>query len=169
MIKPTYYYQSVSEININDLVSINKKYCLIDMDNTLSIFNEEKLTKDAEKFIKDLSNAGIESIIISNNSNKRVIKALEGFNVLVLSRALKPFKTKTNIFLKKHGLKVEDCILIGDQLYTDIRLANNAKIDSILVEPLVNNDKFVTWFNRSLDLKLRKKLKEKGLLKKIHE
>ena len=35
--------------------------------------------------------------------------------------------------LKKHNLTYKDAVLIGDRLYTDIKLAENSDITSILV------------------------------------
>ncbi|MHA1793383.1 MAG: HAD hydrolase-like protein, partial [Promethearchaeota archaeon] len=45
----------------------------------------------------------------------------------------KPNKDFINPILKKHGLSYSDTVIIGDRLYTDIKLAENSDITSILV------------------------------------
>lgn len=45
----------------------------------------------------------------------------------------KPNPEIIDYFLDKYNLKKEDILVIGDRIYTDILLADNAKIDSVLV------------------------------------
>ncbi len=45
----------------------------------------------------------------------------------------KPNKLIIDSILKKYSLKPQDVIMVGDRLYTDIKLGENAGIDSILV------------------------------------
>ena len=45
----------------------------------------------------------------------------------------KPDPEIINYFLSKYNLKKEDILVIGDRIYTDILVAVNAKVDSVLV------------------------------------
>lgn len=45
----------------------------------------------------------------------------------------KPKKSLVRFILKKHGLSYEDSVIVGDRLYTDIKLAENSDITSVLV------------------------------------
>jgi HAD superfamily hydrolase (TIGR01450 family) len=45
----------------------------------------------------------------------------------------KPDRMLIELVLKKHHLKYSDAVIIGDRLYTDIQLAQNSKITSVLV------------------------------------
>ncbi len=43
----------------------------------------------------------------------------------------KPFRSTISYILNKYSVKKKDCIVIGDRLGTDIKMANESKIDSI--------------------------------------
>ena len=45
----------------------------------------------------------------------------------------KPLKDIIKPVLLKHKLEYKDSVIIGDRLYTDIKMANNSKMISILV------------------------------------
>ncbi len=69
----------------------------------------------------------------------------------------KPNPEIIHYFLDKYNLKKEDILVIGDRIYTDILLADNAKIDSILVlsgetkiEDLKNYDYSPTYIINSI-------------------
>ena len=51
--------------------------------------------------------------------------------------------------------------MVGDQLMTDVAAANRAGVYSILVQPLISTDKWVTWPNRLMDNLIEKDLKKK--------
>ena len=61
--------------------------------------------------------------------------------------------------LKENNLNCKNIAAIGDQLYTDIKGANNMNIISILVDPISKNESIITKFNR---------LRENKLIKKYH-
>ena len=45
----------------------------------------------------------------------------------------KPDKSFIDPILKKYGLTYKDAVIIGDRLYTDMKLAENSPITSVLV------------------------------------
>lgn len=45
----------------------------------------------------------------------------------------KPNADVINSLITEESIPLEDIIMVGDRLYTDIKMANNASIDSILV------------------------------------
>lgn len=45
----------------------------------------------------------------------------------------KPNADVINSLITEENISLEDIIMVGDRLYTDIKMANNASIDSILV------------------------------------
>ena len=81
-----------------------------------------------------------------------------------ISEARKPLKNKTKKFIKLNKINTEQCIIIGDQVLTDIVLANRLKIKSILCENLVEKDQLCTKINKFFDKNIRKKLIKKGEL-----
>ena len=55
-------------------------------------------------------------------------------------------------------------MLVGDQMVTDIRCGNHAKIKTLLVDKLVKEDQWTTRFNRILERPFRKHAVKKGKL-----
>jgi len=72
---------------------------------------------------------------------------------------MKPFKYNLHKIMKNYDKK--EVVLIGDRLLTDIKLANNYNIMSILVDPISNHN-FIL-------VKLLKKLKEEPLYKELEK
>ncbi len=77
----------------------------------------------------------------------------------------KPHKGKLLKKLSQLNINPNDCILCGDQLLTDVKCGNRAKIKTLLLEKLVKEDEFFTRFNRIVDKPLRARLRKCGKLK----
>jgi HAD superfamily phosphatase (TIGR01668 family) len=56
----------------------------------------------------------------------------------------------------------EKVVVIGDQMLTDIFGGNLNKLHTILVLPVAQSDGFFTRFNRLVERRIMKRLKEKG-------
>ncbi|MGN1279700.1 MAG: YqeG family HAD IIIA-type phosphatase, partial [Limosilactobacillus sp.] len=77
-----------------------------------------------------------------------------------ISRALKPLSFGITRARRKLGLKKHEVVMVGDQLMTDVAAANRAGVYSILVQPLIDTDKWVTWPNRFMDNLVEKRLQK---------
>jgi HAD superfamily phosphatase (TIGR01668 family) len=66
--------------------------------------------------------------------------------------------------LKLMNVSREQVVVIGDQMMTDIFGGNLNKLHTILVLPVAQSDGFFTRFNRLMERRIMKKLKEKGQL-----
>lgn len=162
---PFAHAKSIFEIDVSFYKKLKIKYVLADLDNTLDSYKQKTPLKKAKELKSKLSENGIELIIVSNNTGKRVSKYSEELSVRRFSSLRKPFAIKLKKVLKKNGIQNDEVIMIGDQIVTDIRCANGAKIKSVLTEKLVKEDQPTTRFNRLFDNPLRKKLNKKNLLK----
>lgn len=165
MITPTFVAKNIFEVNPDFYKKINVKYLLIDLDNTLDPYNVYTPSKRVVELINNLKENGLIPIITSNNSKKRLNKYCKDLNINFLYYSMKPYAFRVKKLLKKMNIKLDDCIMLGDQLYTDIKFANRLKIKSILFERLSEEESIVTKFNRYKDIKLRKKLLNNGKIK----
>ena len=87
-------------------------------------------------WLKNLKNAGIRVCIISNNRRRRVEPFARQLGVGFFCNAFKP---RPYFYLK--GLEVlnvpkEECVVIGDQLFTDVKGAKRCGIRAFLVDPV---------------------------------
>ena len=164
---PTWCSSNIFSIDIDVLKENNIKYILTDLDNTLAPFNVAFASEQVKELVANLKNEGFEVIIVSNNTAKRVAIFAEDLNVGVIPGAKKPFTFTINKYLKDHNIDINECVLIGDQIMTDIRCANKLGCKCVLTTPLAQKDALVTYINRKIDQHLRKKYNLIKVCKKI--
>ena len=168
---PSFYSKNIFEINIDFFLKNNFKYILCDLDNTLDAYFNKKPSEFTKNFVKKIIDSGLDIIIVSNNSKKRVKNYCDGFDaqyknkIKFVSRALKPYKFKVKKFLLLNNIPLNKCIMVGDQILTDIKFANNLKISSLLTEELENKNQFISLINKKIDKIIRRKLLKRNLLK----
>ena len=166
-ILPKWYSKSIYDIDLEKLKSLNVKYLLSDLDNTIVGFDVSEPTQKVYDFLKELKENNIELILVSNNNKKRLTKFCKPCNLKFLSSAGKPGSKKLLEFISLNQLNVKECAFVGDQLLTDMWCANKAGCISILVEPLQKKESVFTFFNRRIDRIIRRKYKKKGKLVSI--
>ncbi|MGM9902321.1 HAD phosphatase, family IIIA [Enterococcus sp. 10A9_DIV0425] len=152
--KPTWMVEAVYKITPAQLKKLGIKAVLTDLDNTLIAWNNPDGTEELFSWILEMRNAGIPVVVVSNNNSKRVARAVEKFDLLYVSRAMKPLAIGLNKAKKKLGFSSDEIIMVGDQIMTDIRSANRAGIRSVLVKPIVETDSWKTRFNRFWERKI---------------
>jgi hypothetical protein len=155
---PSYYYNSIYDIDYDMLYNKGIRLILTDLDNTLISYKQSLPTDDLKSLINNLKEKGFEIIIVSNSSKGlRAKKFAEILELKYTKMSLKPLK---HLASRKY-LKSE-IILFGDQLMTDIFGANRAKINSILVKPIDKlTDILPTRINRRLERHYLKKIMKK--------
>lgn len=159
---PTYTLDSVFLLDPKDVKSRGFKIILSDLDNTLDSYLDKIPSDKVINKVNDFKNEGIEFIIMSNNYKHRVKRYADVLGVKYTYLLLKPLKFRLKYFLRKNKIDKDDCLLIGDQLFTDIALANKMNIKSLLVKPLTNKDQKFTTFRRKKETKLLKILNQKN-------
>lgn len=159
--KPTWMVEAVYKITPAQLKKLGIKAVLTDLDNTLIAWNNPDGTEELFTWILEMRNAGIPVVVVSNNNSERVARAVKKFELLYVARALKPLPVGINKAKKMLDLADEEIIMIGDQIMTDIRGANNAGIRSVLVKPIIETDSWKTKFNRFWERKIMSYLVKK--------
>ena len=162
--KPTWMVNSIYHVRPAELKEAGIRAVFSDLDNTLIAWNNPNGTKELKDWMTSLKEAGIPLIVISNNSHRRVERAVSPLNLPFVSRALKPLSFGITRARTRLGLESSEVVMVGDQLLTDIAAANVAGVRSILVRPLLDSDQWNTKLNR-----LMEKGVKKGLLKKYPE
>jgi HAD superfamily phosphatase (TIGR01668 family) len=166
-ILPKWYSKSIYDIDLEKLKTLNIKYVLSDLDNTLVGFDVAEPTEKVHDFIKQLKDNDLELIVVSNNNSKRLNKFCNPCSLKFLSSARKPSSKKLSKFLKANCFDTKDCVFVGDQLLTDMWCANKAGCISILVDPLQKKESKLTFFNRKIDRHIRKRYLKQGKLVSI--
>ena len=159
--KPTWMIETIYDLSPKDLKQHHISAILTDLDNTLMPWNVLDGSPQLKKWVDDLHQAGIKIIVVSNNNEERIERAVKGLGIDIISRALKPTKIGINRAIKTYHLKKANTIMMGDQLLTDILVANRVKIRSILVKPIVKSDGKATFINRKLEIIVKHHLSKK--------
>ena len=164
---PTWYSKSIYDIDFEKLKSLNIKYILSDLDNTIVSFDTPLPNEKATNLIAKLKQIDLELIIVSNNSFNRLDKFCKSNSLRFLSRAHKPRGKRLKKYLEDNKLNVDECTFVGDQLMTDMWCANKVGCKCVLVEPLQKKESKFTFFNRKIDKIIRKKYKKQDKLVSI--
>ncbi len=149
------------------LLKINKiKLFISDLDNTLAPHFTYRPTKTAIKFVNDVKKMGIKFYVVSNNRRARVERFCQWINPDgYISFALKPMVYKIKRLLKELKIKPEETLMMGDQFVIDILAANRIGCKSILVLPLVDQEKNKTnKLVNFLDKRIYSRLERNNLL-----
>ena len=160
---PDIYARSIYTINYDKLKERNIKCILIDLDNTMTLCNNDKPTKELEELFMRLEDMGFKVIIMSNSRKKRLVNFKETLNVDTAYLCCKPFKYKYKRILKMFSYHVSEVASIGDQLLTDVLGANRMGITSIFVNKLGEDKFFGTKINRFFEKIILDKFNKRGI------
>ncbi|HMM00625.1 MAG TPA: YqeG family HAD IIIA-type phosphatase [Bacilli bacterium] len=162
--RPTYHALSVYDIDIDFYKKHGFENVIVDLDNTLDSYKLFEPSVRAKELIERLLAAGLSVFIISNNHSGRVNQYADALHLPYLANAHKPFKKRILQYIRAMKIDVSKTILIGDQLLTDVVVANKIGLPVVLTEKLVREDQWTTRFNRLFDRPIRKYLRQKNLL-----
>lgn len=164
---PKYLANSIYEIDFNKIKELGYENVFVDLDNTLASpydYLPEQKTIDLINRIKSYS---LNVTIISNNHEERVNKFATPLNIKYLFEVKKPQTKKLKKYLIENNIDFNRSIIIGDQVMTDVNIANHLNIDVILVKPLTSNDEPITFFPRLLDKHFRRIIYKRNLSKEF--
>lgn len=157
---PKYFYKNVFEIDYQLMKQRGIKALFFDLDNTLIDYEMDELPHNIRELLTNLKK-DFEVLIITNNSKKRAVKAINDL-MPIISRAFKPLKKGFRKALKLVDAKENEILMIGDQLSTDIKGSNKMGIENVLVLPIkVTTDAWTTKINRYFEQKKINKIKDK--------
>lgn len=157
--QPTWHAHAIYDLTPPILQKNGIKAILTDLDNTLIAWNNPHGTEQLRKWLRQMQNANIPVMVVSNNSYKRVGIALADFTLPYVAYSVKPLPFGIKKALRQLHVSADEAVLVGDQLLTDIRAGHASGIRTILVDPIVSSDAFFTKFNRMV---------EKVILRHLH-
>ncbi|MCF0135294.1 MAG: YqeG family HAD IIIA-type phosphatase [Lachnospiraceae bacterium] len=153
--RPRQYRRSIYEIDYAALRRWGFKAVFLDVDNTILPFDESEVSDEALHLIDYLKELGFKIWILSNGKEERVKHITSQLGIYGIWKAGKPFLTRFRKKRREAGLKRRECIVIGDQIFTDVLMANLEGAYSILVQPIsLVRDEAITKIKRPLEKKL---------------
>lgn len=157
LLKPTVSVKTINGISLELLEKLNVKLILLDVDNTIASYLSKEPVEGSLLWISNLQKAGYTVYIVSNNYKKRVSAIAEKFAVPYISMATKPLTRGFNKARRNLKVNRQECLVVGDQIFTDILGANLAGMKSVLLEPIEMEKGFSIRIRRHFEKNLRQK------------
>ncbi|AWM73916.1 YqeG family HAD IIIA-type phosphatase [Lactobacillus apis] len=151
LFRPRYTIDTIYHLDTDVLQQMSVKAVFSDLDNTLLAWNEFETAKKMDELNQRLAKAGIKLVVISNNNAERIGKVLNPYQIDFVAKSRKPLPFAITKKREQLGLAKDQVMMVGDQLITDIQAGNLAGVESVLVKPLVETDKWNTRINRFLE------------------
>ena len=130
--KPDMDVKSVYDIDFDALIAEGIKGIIFDIDNTL-VAHDAPCNDQSDELVQSLIDKGFKVFILSNNDEDRVKLFIQNIYIDYIYKSGKPSAKNYFAAFEKMGLKSEEVIAIGDQLFTDCLGAKNAGIKFIRV------------------------------------
>ena len=149
--RPDEYYASVLGISPQGLLERGFKGVLLDVDNTLMPRTDEQVPARMAAWVRSCQDAGLQTLVLSNSFQDRVLGAVEQLGTGFIGKAMKPLPGGYRRACEQLALRPSELVMVGDQTYTDILGAHLAGMHAILVQPLGTVDLGHTRLLRKLD------------------
>ena len=164
---PDYYFDTFDKASAEFLSSIGVKGILLDVDNTLEPYENPLPTQKVLDWFASLNEQGIRAAIVSNNNKERIELFNSELKIPAYYKAKKPLKKYLQKAMSDIGTVPEETAFMGDQIFTDVWAARNAKLKAILVPPIKDKTDVFTKFKRLLERPIMKKYRRKHKERKI--
>ncbi len=133
---PTYFFRHAYDITPEFLRREGISAILSDLDDTLTCHGSQELGPEYKDWLETLRAAGVSLCIISNNTEERIRPFCETYGLRYVCDAKKPMKEGALRAVAELGLSVDQALLLGDQVFTDIRCGKAAGIRTAAVPPV---------------------------------
>jgi HAD superfamily phosphatase (TIGR01668 family) len=157
LLVPTEKFAKFSDILPETLKKYNIKGVLVDLDDTLVTHNCPVPGDNVTEWLDILRKNGYYVCIVSNNHKRRTTAFAEKLDIGFFYNSFKPAKFNILKALQVLNIKPEEAVLIGDQLFTDVKAAKLCGLKAFLVDPVGNKATLFIKFKREIEKKLNDK------------
>jgi uncharacterized protein len=152
LFRPTFQANSLDSISVEKLKRDGISGLIIDLDNTMTPWNDLEVGPKVTQWFQKVEAAGIRSCVVSNNKHKqRVAVVAERLGIPFVFRATKPRRKAFRAGMEILGTGIPNTAVIGDQLFTDILGGNRLGLYTILVLPISDREFIGTRFLRQME------------------
>ncbi len=158
LFRPFLLKQNITDISVETLREMGVKALLLDVDNTLTTHNSQALEPSVSAWLENVKQNGFTPVIVSNGVKNRVRPFAERLGLPFTASAAKPLPNGFLRAMRECGLKRQDCVVIGDQIFTDVLGGKAAGMRVIQVLPIdTNTDTPFIRFKRKLEKMIMKR------------
>ena len=149
--RPTGTLHCLTDLSVDLVKAYGIRAMVLDVDNTMAAHGSPVPFDGVLDWIGEMTQAGICLIVVSNNYKKRVAPFANMVGLPFVSYACKPLPLGYLRAKKLAGVRVGECLVVGDQIFTDIIGANLCGMKSVLLDPLTPDPTAAIRFKRSLE------------------
>lgn len=150
-LKPRLSLASIYDIDIQSFREAGYRHMILDMDNTITAWNDHRIDKSLKEWVWAVRNAGFRICLLSNNHKTKVDKFASKLEVLAAPKGGKPFAQAFHSALTVLDGSIGNTLVIGDQIFTDVLGGNLMGMYTILVDPIDRKEFIGTRFTRLME------------------
>lgn len=130
---PYEYVDNVFDIDYEKIFRKGFRGVIFDIDMTLVPHGEDS-TPEVDALFEKIHDAGLKTLLLTNNDASRVKRFIKNIDTPYICDADKPAPDNYLKAIKVLGIKKDEAIFVGDQIFTDILGANKSGLPAILVK-----------------------------------
>ena len=134
--KPEKVYKTLADMPWDILAQEGIRTALLDFDNTLGPDHATEPEEYSYKCVKMIEEAGIRCCLVSNAKSGRSSKIAEMLGIPCVTYANKPGTSGVLKAIKLMESAPEACVMVGDQIFTDVIAGNRSGVRTFMVERL---------------------------------
>ena len=157
MFTPTYLVPRITDLKPAALAAAGFRGLLLDKDNTLTHHHDPEVTDEIRRWLREAEALGIRAVVVSNSRQKRVepFARREGLDFIAL--ACKPLPFGFWRATRRLGLSRRQCLVVGDQCFTDVWGARLGGYAVALTEPFEIEQGWSFAVRRRLETGIRRR------------
>ncbi len=127
---------------------------LLDVDNTVSPHHSAQVIPEIRQWIATLEPRGFQACLVSNNWHDDIGDRAAALGLPVVAKSGKPLPFGIWRAIRLLGASRAECVMVGDQIFTDILGGKLAGVRTVLVQPLTPTDMGHTAVLRKLEQRI---------------
>tara|TARA_A100001015_G_C14833314_1_gene649459 strand:- start:21 stop:566 length:546 start_codon:yes stop_codon:yes gene_type:complete len=137
-LRPSQVFESIYDIDFGSFWDEGIRHLFFDVDNTLISYKETNVSIQCLNLFNSIKSIEFDNVIlVSNNSSvDRIQKVAKSLDLPGVSFACKPFVFTMRRIMTQLNVDPSKSAFIGDQLLTDVLMANLLNMTSIFVDPI---------------------------------
>jgi HAD superfamily phosphatase (TIGR01668 family) len=151
LLKPDLFLASVAEISLEQLKRKGIKGIIIDLDNTVTCWNQNNIRPEIKNWFVLLAEYNFRACISSNNSPERGDAVVAQLSIPSVFNAGKPRRRSFRRAMQIMETSPVETAVVGDQVFTDVLGGNRLGLYTILVAPLSKQEFIGTRFMRCIE------------------
>lgn len=170
LLRPDIAFYDIYTITPETLEELGVMGVVFDIDNTVAPYEMERPDETTQTYFAELKAHGIKMAFVSNNFGSRVTTFNESLGLYYVCRAGKPSPKGIKKCVEHFGLKKEEVLAVGDQIFTDCIAAHRAGIRFAMVKPIQPRESLFFRIKRFLERPFVRELnwlKGKDAVKKL--